>query len=117
MSATGYTMQITIQRLPSGNFNMLNERGYLICRVVDGSELAKFIEKQFEIGEGLFTLTTQLKATASMKYEYVSREERDRRKEIARPPESPEMCEHEWVWPEGQSTIECVRCGLHELDD
>ena len=60
MGDDGFVLEVTIDRLPSGNFNMLNERGYLICRVVEGSKLAEFIEKQFEIGEGLFTLTIQL---------------------------------------------------------
>ena len=58
MGDDGVVLEITIERLPSGNFNMLNERGNLICRVVDGSELAKFIQKQFE--KSLFTLRIQL---------------------------------------------------------
>ena len=58
MGDDGFVLEVIIDRLPSGNFNMLNERGYLICRVVDGSELAKFIEKQFE--KSLFTLRIQL---------------------------------------------------------
>ena len=61
MGDDGVVLEITIERLPSGNFNMLNERGNLICRVVDGSKLAEFIEKQFENKTGSFTLTMQLK--------------------------------------------------------
>ena len=56
-----FVLDVIIDRLPSGNFNMLNERGYLICRVADGSKLAEFIEKQFENKTGSFTLTMQLK--------------------------------------------------------
>ena len=41
MSSAGYTMEITIERLPSGNYIMRNERGYLLCEVISGSELAK----------------------------------------------------------------------------
>ena len=54
MSSDGYTMGITIERLPSGNYIMRNERGYLLCEVISGSELAKFVEKHLE--RGLFTL-------------------------------------------------------------
>ena len=54
MSSAGYTMEITIERLPSGNYIMRNERGYLLCEVISGSELAKFVEKHLE--RGLFTL-------------------------------------------------------------
>ena len=61
MGDDGFVLEVTIDRLPSGNFNMLNERGYLICRVVEGSKLAQFIEKQFENKTGSFTLTMQLK--------------------------------------------------------
>jgi hypothetical protein len=61
MGDDGLVIEVTIERLPSGNFNMLNERGYLICRVADGSKLAEFIEKQFENKTGSFTLTMQLK--------------------------------------------------------
>ena len=57
----GFVLDVVIDRLPSGNFNMLNKRGYLICRVADGSKLAEFIEKQFENKTGSFTLTMQLK--------------------------------------------------------
>ena len=53
MGDDGFVLDVVIDRLPSGNFNMLNERGYLICRVVDGSKLAEFIEKQFENKTGL----------------------------------------------------------------
>ena len=60
MGDDGFVLEVTIDRLPSGNFNMLNARGYLICRVVEGSELAKFIEKQFESKTVTFTLTIQL---------------------------------------------------------
>ena len=60
MSDDGFEIKVIIDRLPSGNFNMLNERGYLICRVVDGSKLAEFIEKQFEKKTVTFTLTMQL---------------------------------------------------------
>ena len=60
MGDDGLVLEVTIDRLPSGNFNMLNKRGYLICRVVDGSKLAEFIEKQFENKTVSFTLTMQL---------------------------------------------------------
>ena len=59
MGDNGFVLEVTIDRLPSGNFNMLNERGYLICRVADGSKLAEFIEKQFESGRVTFTLRIQ----------------------------------------------------------
>ena len=49
MGDDGFVLEVIIDRLPSGNFNMLNERGYLICRVADGSKLAQFIEKQLKI--------------------------------------------------------------------
>ena len=54
---TGYTMEITIERLPSGNYIMRNEHGYLLCEVIDGSELAKFVEEHLE--RGLFTLMVE----------------------------------------------------------
>ena len=57
MSSTGYTMEITIERLPSGNYIMRNEHGYLLCEVIDGSELAKFVEEHLE--RGLFTLMVE----------------------------------------------------------
>ena len=61
MGDDGFVPELIIDRLPSGNFNMLNERGYLICRVVEAIKLAQFIEKQFENKTGSFTLTMQLK--------------------------------------------------------
>ena len=57
MNSAGYTMEITIERLPSGNYIMRNERGYLLCEVIDGSELAKFVEEHLE--RGLFTLMVE----------------------------------------------------------
>ena len=60
MGDDGFVLEVTIERLPSGNFNMLNERGYLICRVAEGSKLAEFIEKQFENKTVTFSLTMQL---------------------------------------------------------
>ena len=54
MSSNGYIMEIAIERLPSGNYNLRNERGYLLCEVISGSELAKFAEKHLE--RGVFTL-------------------------------------------------------------
>ena len=59
MGDDDFVLEVIIDRLPSGNFNMLNERGYLICRVTDGSKLAQFIEKQFESKTVTFTLTIQ----------------------------------------------------------
>ena len=57
MSSAGYTMEITIERLPSGNFILRNERGYRVCEAISGSELAEFIEKQVE--RGLITLMVE----------------------------------------------------------
>ena len=45
MGDDDFVLEVVIDRLPSGNFNMLNKRGYLICRVADGSKLAEFIER------------------------------------------------------------------------
>ena len=57
MSSDGYAMEITIERLPSGNYILRSERGHLLCKVISGNELAKFIEKQVE--GSLFTLKVE----------------------------------------------------------
>ena len=57
MSSTGYTMKITLERLPSGNFVLRNERGYRVCEAINDSQVAKFIEKQVE--GSLFTLKVE----------------------------------------------------------
>ena len=50
MSTTGYTMQITIEQLPSGHFIMRNEQGDRLWDVTSTGDLVKFIEKMLEKG-------------------------------------------------------------------
>ena len=59
MSSGGFAFGVTVERLPSGNFMLRNERGYRVCEAISGSELAKFIEKHLE--GSLFTLKVELK--------------------------------------------------------
>ena len=46
----GYTMEITIEQLPSGHFIMRNEQGDRIWDVTSTGDLVKFIEKMLEKG-------------------------------------------------------------------
>ena len=50
MTTTGYTMQITIEQLPSGHFIMRNEHGDRIWDITSTGDLVKFIEKMLEKG-------------------------------------------------------------------
>ena len=50
MSTTGYTMQITIEQLPSGHFIMRNDHGTVSGDVTSSGDLVKFIEKMLEKG-------------------------------------------------------------------
>ena len=50
MTTTGYTMQITIEQLPSGHFIMRNEHGDCIWDITSTGDLVKFIEKMLEKG-------------------------------------------------------------------
>ena len=55
-------LEVTIERLPFGNFIIKNERGSIIGEVISGSKSAKFIEKQLERPAFLqFTLRVGLK--------------------------------------------------------